>query len=718
MNLPVKTAHKPDETLIDFPRLYHLLREKAWLIALCTIGVFLLAGIYLLRAPKIYASRATIMVEQQESKVVNIQDVTQDDLKALEVMKTVEQSLGTDALMLRVAKVNQLPSNPNFLPPREGQSYSDDELIRALSDSLRIRVRRGTRLIDITAESRAPALARQLAQSVIEEFIRQGYNQRIGVSQEANGFLVQEAERLKVKLEKSERALQAYREHNNAVSLEDKQNIIVETLKDLNLKLNEARSQRMKLESDFAQYKELARGDPKALLVLSIIADSPAVLEAKKRLADEEAQIAMLTRRYRAEHPKFIQAQSELAQVAGDLNKTILKAGESIGAAYEVAGVNERKLEEALRAQEKLSLELNKIAIPYSGLAREVESDRALYQSIVTRLKETDVTKALEKSPIRVVEPARIPAKPVRPHKMLVLLLGLLGGLCTGVSACLLLQAFDRSLKTVDETERSIGWPVVAAVPMLPRLNSLGRERDLPILHDPDSPVAEAFRSLRTVLALKESAGRQVLLCTSAAPGEGKTFCSLNCALALAQQGYRTLLVDADLRRPTIAKTLHLNPHKPGLADYLSGTTTLADLVQEGGIDNLFVLAAGPAIRHPAELFSAAKIERLFNDPFLAGFERVLFDTAPIHAVSDALTLVRHANVVCLVVRAAVTPAKVVQRAADMLVSAGARDLAVVLNALPARNRDSYYYYSAEYARPAEPVEWTPLQPRPSSTTV
>ncbi len=189
-----------DEPLLDLRRIYYLLREKVWLIAGCTIGVCLVGAIYLWLASPIYASRATIMVEQQESKVVNIQDVTQDDLKALEVMKTVEQSLTTDALILRVARVNRLATNPDFLPQRAGESYSDDQLIRALSDRTNVRVRRGTRLIDITVESRAPALAKELAQSFIEEFTRQGYEQRINVAREANGFLVQEAERLKEKL--------------------------------------------------------------------------------------------------------------------------------------------------------------------------------------------------------------------------------------------------------------------------------------------------------------------------------------------------------------------------------------------------------------------------------------------------------------------------------------------------------------------------------------
>lgn len=709
---------------IDFRRLYHELRERAWLIALCTIGVVLLAGAYLVRTPKTFASRSTIMVEQQESKVVNIQDVTQDDLKALEVMKTVEQSLTTDALMLRVVKANNLASNPAFLPQQDGQHYTEDELIRALSERITVRLRRGTRLIDITAESRDPGLAKQLAQSVVDEFVRQGFDQRIGVSQEANQFLVQEAQRLRAKLEKSERDLQDYREKNHAVSLEDKQNIVVETLKDLNAKLNDARSSRMKLESDFAQAKELAGRDPSGLLVLASVSDSPSVLEAKKRVADEEAQIASLSRRYRAEHPKFIQAQSELAQTKAELNKTILKAGESIAAAYETARVNEQKLEESLRSQEKLSFELNKIAIPYSGLAREVESDRALYESIVTRLKETDVTKTLDKSPIRIVEPARIPVKPVRPRKLLILAGSLAAGFGFGVSLALLLQALDGSLKTVDETERALNLHVIAAIPRLASAKSGEVNWALPTVGDPYSPAAEAFRSLRTVLSLKEPTGRQVLLFTSAAPGEGKTFSSVNCAVALAQQGHRTLLIDADLRRPSIAKVLRLNPDHPGLAEHLAGTGTLSAVVQESGIEHLSVLAAGSTVRNPGELLSAANLERLWQEPLFASFERIIFDTAPVAAVSDALTLVRHATAVCLVVRAAVTPAKIVQRAAAALTSAGAHEMTVVLNALPADSRSAYYYYTAAYERPtaesATPLVRQPplLQPKASSAAV
>ena len=386
------------EPAIDFRRIYHLLREQAWFIALCTAGFVVLGLAYILHARTIYASRAALVVEQEDRKVTNTlldsQDVTQNDLHTLEVMKTVEQGLTSDALVLRVIQANGLAANPHFLPVRMDKPYTDDELLLAFSKAVTVKLRRGTRLIDVTAESDSPLLAKQIAQSLVDAYLREGVDHRADVSGAADHYLTQEAAHMKTTLENSERDLQNYREQNNALSLEEKQNIVIETLKDLNLKLNTARTQRMQAESDFAQYKILAHGDPQALLALPTIAGAPAVLAAGKSVADQQAEIAMLTRRYRPEHPKYIQAQSQLAQMDGELNRTILKAGESIGVTYNAALANEQKLEDALHGQEKLSFELNKIAIPYNALSREVESDQALYQSILNRIRGDDVAQA------------------------------------------------------------------------------------------------------------------------------------------------------------------------------------------------------------------------------------------------------------------------------------------------------------------------------------
>ena len=690
---------------IDFRRIYYLLRERAWSIALCTLCFAALGMAYILHAHTIYASRAALVVEQEDRKVTNTlldsQDVTQNDLHTLEVMKTVEQGLTSDALLLRVIQANGLATNPHFLPVRADKPYTDDELLLAFSKAVTVKLRRGTRLIDVTAESESPLLAKRIAQSLVDAFLRQGADLRAGISGAADGYLTQEAAHMKTKLDDSERALETYREKNNALSLEEKQNIVIETLKDLNLKLNTARTQRMQSEADFAQYRNFASGDPKALLALSTIASAPAVLAAGKNVADLQAQIAMLTRRYRPEHPKYIQAQSQLAQMDADLNRTILKSGESIGVTYNAALVNEHKLEEALHEQEKLSFELNKIAIPYNALFREVESDRALYQSILNRIRGNDVAQALQNSPVRIAEPARVTTEPVRPKKLLIMLAAVVVGFGAGVGRCLLRNAADTSLKTVDEAERALDLPVICAVPRLAKNEGKGELAGVVVVSEPSSLSAEAFRSLRTVLGLHETGGRQLVLFTSAAPAEGKTFCSLNCAVALAQQGYRTLLVDADLRRPSVARTFGRDPKAPGFTNFLAAEISLAAAIQPTDVENLSLLAAGTKVDNPAELLSNAKLAGLFRDSALAAFDRVVFDTAPVNAVSDALSLVKYVNMVCLVVHAGKTPAKASSRAHAALVAAGAEEIGVVLNRLPRHGgADCFYHYSAAYGSP------------------
>ena len=693
------------EPAIDFRRIYYLLREQARFIACCT-GCFVVLGLaYILCARKIYASRAALVVEQQDRKVTNTlldsQDVTQNDLHTLEVMKTVEQGLTADALGLRVIKANGLATNPHFLPQRVDDPYSDDKLLLAFSKAVTVKLRRGTRLIDVTAESDSPQLAKQIAQSLVDAYLREGSDLRTDVSTAAGGYLAQEAARMKAKLEKSERDLQTYREQNNALSLEEKQNIVIETLKDLNLKLNTARTQRMQSEADFAQYEKFGRGDPKALLALPTIASAPVVLAAEKSVSDQQAQIAMLTRRYRPEHPKYIQAQSQLVQMDGDLNRTILKSGESIGVAYNAALANERKLEDALHEQEKLSFELNKIAIPYNALVREVESDRALYQPILNRMKENDVAQALENSPVRIAEPARVTTEPVRPKKLLIMLAAVALGFGFGVGRCLMRDAADTSLKTVDETERILNLPVICAVPRLARNKSKSELSDVVMVTEPSSITAEAFRSLRTVLGLHNTGDRQFVLFTSAAPAEGKTFCSLNCAVALAQQGYRTLLIDADLRRPSVARTFGRDPKAQGLTNILAAEIPLAKALQGTAVENLSLLTAGTTARNPAELLSNANLAALFRDPMFVAFDRVVFDTAPVNAVSDALSLIKYVDMVCLVVHAGKTPAKASSRAHAAIIAAGAEEVGVVLNRLPRHGgADCFYHYTAAYGSP------------------
>ncbi len=388
----------------DFGYLFRLLLSRAWVIILVILLTLSAAIVYLIQAPKIYESRAVIQVQQEAQKVTNIQDINQEDYKQADALKTVEQNLLSDTLLLRVVKANGLDKDPEFAPPRkDGSSYSDIELAEHFKSKLSVLLRRGTRLIDVTVEDKDPIRAQQLAQSMIKEFEDQNFAQNSSDSKAANDALIQEADRLKEKLHKSDQAVQQYREDHHAVSLEEKQNIVVEKLKELNLKVTEARGERIKLEADIATIQR-AKKNPQDLLLLSSVTSLPVVADLRKQISEKEADFAQLKERYGELHPKYIEAQAQIKDLKQNLSRTLLSAGDLVTKSYEAAKTTEDKLLAELRDQEEAALELNKIAIPYNVLIREVESDRALYESVLRRMKETNVSKNVEENNFRIVE--------------------------------------------------------------------------------------------------------------------------------------------------------------------------------------------------------------------------------------------------------------------------------------------------------------------------
>jgi succinoglycan biosynthesis transport protein ExoP len=401
--------------------------------------------------------------------------------------------------------------------------------------------------------------------------------------------------------------------------------------------------------------------------------------------------MANLAKRYKPLHPKYIQAQGELAAAKARVSEAILKSAESVGTALAAARETERGLEKALAEQEQASLVLSKISIPYNVLLREVQSDQALYDSVLTRLKETDVTKGVEQDNIRVIEPARLPEVPVKPRKMLVVSGALVAGLIAGVALCFLLNMMDNTFKTVDQAELQLDLPAVSMVPLTPPRTA--GNKGLMLLEEPNGQVAEAFRTLRTSLSLLgKQSERTVFLFTSAVPGEGKSFCSMNYAVSLAQQGLRTLLIDADLRLPTVGKTFFGAKSHLGVADVIAGSVELDQGVQETDIPNLHIMTAGHRAPNPSEMLSGSG----FGDLVRAAkhqFDRIVIDSAPVNAVSDSLLLVKWAHTVCLVVHAGKTPRKAVLRACKKLTEASARPAGFILNRMPQHGGVGYYYH-------------------------
>ena len=718
LNKPARPRQIFEElgSTVDFRRVFFLLLSRWWVIVLF-VGISMVAATgWITRQPKIYESRAVLQVQQQEKQFVKIDGIVQENPSAQDFINTIVQTLSSRNLMLRVIDANKLRENPAFVNPNNPNPPTDIQLADKLRGKVKAAVRRGTRLIDITVEDTDPVMARDLASSIVKEFMRENFSQRASVNRVASEFLQEEAEKLKKKLEESEAKLQRYKEQNQAVSLEERQNIIVERLRELSTKVTGAKGERLRLESDIEQVRAAGPQNVDQLLRIASVSQIPQVAEHRGRLLDAETEFAAMQDRYGSLHPKYIAASTRIDSLKQALHENVGKAGDILNGQYEAAVQTETKLTTALKEQEAAALELNKIAIPFNVLQRDVESDSALYQSVIKRMKETTMTVAVEQTPYTLVEEAMVASSPSKPQRSrtLAMVFGL--SLFLAVGIVIFADGLDASLRSVDDAEAALQLPSLVGIPNYKASSSrhsskksnpgqknapspaasirLHGKYPIATLDDPASSLAESYRTLRASLSmLGPEDQRRIILFVSAIPEEGKTYTSINTAVVLAQQNLKTLLIDADLRRPSLNKALLHGKETPaGLTDYFSGNATLESIIHQTAVENLSLITAGHRAPNPAELLAATDLPALFNH-LLETFDRIIIDSAPVNAVSDALVIAPHVHKTILVIRAGKTPRKAILRCIMLLKKAQATLGGFVLNRLPTGRTAGYYYY-------------------------
>lgn len=675
----------------DVRFIFSVLRRKSWVIAASTLACMMLGVMYIYISPRIYEAKAVIQIEQEAQSVMRIEGGKPEDLKAVEVLKTFEQSLTSPEVLLRILRNYHLAKRHDFLPEVK-RPASENALLEAFSKHIKAELRRGTRLIDITVEDTNPALAKQIADMLLLEFAQWNFEAQREAGKLASNSLIEKVDRLKARLAISEQMLYDYKEKNDAVSLEEKQNIIVEKLRELNLRVTVAKADRIKLEADVVQMRQTERRSVKGLLLVPAVANSPDVVELKKSLAAKEAFLAQLGQRYGVRHHKFAEAQMELEKLRMELSASAIKAAEVLETTCQAAALNEQKLEAALREQEKLALDLNRIGIPYAALTRDVEADRAMYKAVLASLKEADVTKDIAPNAVRVIAHPLQPDRPSKPQKKLVLTLSMLAGLAIGGAVAFGSHAVDRSLASWRDAEALLGLRPLAEIPRsaIAKRGAAGSSL-LPTL---DPIVAESFRSLTASLSFfGESAPKSVLF-TSAHHGDGKTFCAAGCAASFAELGMRTLLVDADYRTSAVRRLFFGDTRLGTVADlsYLSGSEDKwEDVAQLTSIPNLSILSTVKGAADSANLLDAERVKQLIQWA-ASKYDRIIVDGAPAELGSDTLLVARHVQAVCLVIQAGQTPAEDVTQAAHRLAEAGAPVVGFVWNqakeaASPSRKR-------------------------------
>lgn len=691
---------RPQSSLadLDLGKYYHLFFRYLWLICVIVGVVILVTAAWVMRQPKIYESRAVLQVEQSEQNVIKVDDVQTEKLDSLDYVKTLEQSLANNVVLLKVIKDSGLDKDPTFVKQLPyGQSYSDLELAGRLARKVTVKQQRGTRLITVSVADQSPERAKQLTELIVKEFLRQTIEQRLSISKIANDFLSEEGVKLKRKLEESQQKLQQYRETHNAVSLEQNQNIIIDKLRDISAKTTEAKGKRLALEADLEQLRKLPPDDIDSLLQIGTVSAIPDVVTIRTQIFKSEAELAAVQKRYLPKHPKYLEAVSQLERHQKSLRDTLQNAGDILQRQYQSAQSTENKMNEVLAEQEKAALELNKIAIPYGVLASEVESDQAMYQSVITRQRETTLTQFVEKSPFRIVEAPMIPSKPSAPRPMKTLAVASIFAFGLAVFLVLGLDILDSTIRSLDAGENALNIRAIAVVPELKKASN-GRIIDV-FSSDSGGSGAEAFRTLRTSLSLLgDEGGRKSFLVTSSIPGEGKSFTALNAAMAFASEGHKTLLIDADLRRPSLQKIFAEGnaEKKAGLVDYLAGNSTQDEVIQSTPHVNLSVILSGNRAPNPADLLSNSRLEALLKDSLLK-FDRVVIDSAPMNAVSDTQRIVSLVDYTCLVIRAGKTPKRAIVRARNLIDRASGRIAGFILNRVSLGRGSSYYYYHYEY---------------------
>ena len=699
------------------PHLYDYLitlRKHQWLILSFMLAVVTITAIGTFRMQSVYVATARIEIDRENSSILPFQ--SPDDLMSDldNYIETQSKILTSETLALQTIRSGVLSGEADFA----GDASSSEALstgsvanmkpppeLGAFLGSLTVKRVPNSRLMDVSFESTSPLLAAQVVNAHIKNFIDQNYQSRYDATSRASTWLTDQLNELKIRVEKSEDARIAYERQNQIWSLDDgKQNFTTQRMADLNKELTDAQSERMRRES---LYQFAKAGDIDSV---PQIRDNPAVQDLLRKRADLYNQYTDALNQYGPNFPKVQRLQAQLKEVDAAADKEKKAVIVRLESDYREVRQREQLLSQALDQQKAEVNQLSERMVQYSILKREAEANKALYDGLLTKLKEAGLSAGLRSSNIRVVDPAMVPTYPARPAKARNIVLSFLVGLVGGIGLALLREYMDNTVKSPDDIETLARLPSLAVVPAFADANSNGsgtkllkgvssnghdKRIELVAQHLPKSQMSEAFRALRTALLLSQAEHPpQVILVTSALPREGKTTSAANLAVTLAQLGDRTLLIDADLRKPGIGRLLNLGSGKyAGLSSYLAGVSSL-DLVtiQHPAIPNLSAIPTGPLPPNPADLLSSHKLAEAIEE--LRGkYKFIVIDSPPVMAATDAVILSVRADGVLLVVRSGETPKEAFKRTRDLLLSVKCRILGVVLNAVDSSAPDYYYSY-------------------------
>ena len=697
---------------VEEPHLKDYLRVlfmRRWVVVGVSLLVIFVTALTVFILTPTYRANALLLIEPTKIKITNFQEVYDptlsqfagSELARREFMETQFNLLTCRPLMEKVF------ARFNF---GETDAYRDaKDPIPSFTKRFHISPVRRTRLVEVSFEWTDPKLSAEVVNHLVEAYIQEYRERRLGVTGGGLSALKRKAEELRPRVAERAEALQAFRIEHGTVSLEQSQNIVVERLKDLNRELTEVQNKRIELQSRIQSIGH-ALESKTALEDLPEVVDSPTMRDLKMEWIRTQQEISELSKRFGPNHPQLLSATAKLQAIRKKIEMDVRSILSSTHSEYQRSKNQEQEILEALQRQQVEVMNLDQLRVAYQELKDAHDTVHKTYRAITQRIDEIEISSAAgsEEDNIFVIAPAKTPVKKAKPKRLQAIGLALILGPMLGIGLAFFLQYLDTTVKTRDDAEQATGLPVLGYVPALrEELNgdALSTERagyDKLAIDRPRSALAEAFRSLRTGLSFSMGTqGVRSILVTSPSPLEGKSLVSINLAITFAQAGKRVLLVDSDLRKPRIHKTFGLSP-TVGLSNLLTSedTVRLGEVVQKTEIENLYVLPSGPRPPNPAELLATERMRGLLGE-MEEMFDRVIFDTPPVVNVTDATILMHFVGGGLVVVRGFTTQRDLALRASELLQGTQGRMLGVILNNADtpkgAYGYEGYYYYSSQY---------------------
>ena len=700
-----------EESKLELLEYWRSINRHRMAILALGLAVALVAAVVAFALRPVYRSTATVLVESGKPKIVSIEEVygAIGGGQGREHFQTQVELLKSREVAMRTVLATKLWNEPEFDPRQnetglgtrlkrlitferaDDRDWSDEKVlaeatITAFREALTVEPVRLSQLVKVSFESGNPRLAAQVANSTATAYIAGDREARRELTRNVNSDLVERAEELRTKLDESEAALQKYRDEKGIVNLNGSaQASVALQVTEFTQRLAEARVHRTQLESAHLQIKAVRNADYSS--VPAVVANG-SVSEARSKVAEAQSKVHELSMQFGANHPKMIDARAVLSEARWNLQRQVQSVIAGLKNEYEAALDTERSLEKALRSASGSIRDVNREEFQLGVLEREVQANKQLYEVFMGRAKETDAGSDLQAPVARIADSATPSKTPVKPKKAQIILISLVLGLLAGALGALLLDRLDTTLKGTDDAEQHLHQPVLTALPLLPDREQTNLARLF--IDDPQSIHSEAVRTARTgVLLSNLDLAHKVLLVTSSVPGEGKTTVSTNLALAHAQTK-RTILLDADMRRPQVGQRMGLPPNAKGLSNLVADTATVDECLHRIPGSTLLLMPAGNVPPNPLELLLSQRFRDVLKS--LADMaDIVVIDSPPVELVSDALVLAPLTTGAIYVVKAMDTPYPLARKGINRLVRGGARVLGVVLNQLDFQKAHQYY---------------------------